>query len=69
MEPLFATIAAIMHHELWLQTVEWACEVDRYSMETFSEEGYCYMDRRNVDLGNWKYAFFLAGRMVQSIKQ
>ena len=57
LEPLFATIRVIMQNELWLQTIEWACEVDRYSMETFSEEGYCCMDKRHVDLGNWKYAF------------
>ena len=57
LEPLFATIRVIMQNELWLQTIEWACEVDRYSMEDFSLEGFCYMDKRHVDLGNWKYAF------------
>ena len=57
LKDLFAAIAVIMHSELWLQTVEWACAVDRYAMETLSNEGYCYMDKRNVDLGNWKYAF------------
>ena len=57
LEPLFATIAVIMQNELWLQTIEWASEVDRYSMEDFSTGGFCSIDKRHVDLGNWKYAF------------